>query len=60
MRNNIVFISRNSLEFIQVGDENIQPKSSAGNLGVIIDQCLDLTDHVKKKKKKSVLPAIIS
>ena len=37
-----------SLEFIQVGDEKIQPKSSARNLGVIIDQCLDLTDHVKK------------
>ena len=42
------FRSRPSLEFIQVGDEKIQPKSSARNLGVIIDQCLDLTDHVKK------------
>ena len=42
------FRSRPSLEFIQVGDENIQPKSSARNLGVIIDQCLDLTDHVIK------------
>ena len=39
------FRSRSSLEFIQVGDEKIQPKSS---LGVIIDQCLDLTEHVKK------------
>ena len=36
------FRSRPSLEFIQVGDEKIQPKSSARNLGVIIDQCLDL------------------
>ena len=42
------FRSRPSLEFIQVGDEKNQPKSSARNLGVIIDQCLDLTDHVKK------------
>ena len=40
--------SRPSLEFIQVSDEKIQPKSSARDLGVIIDQCLDLTDHVKK------------
>ena len=31
-----------------MGDEKIQPKSSARNLGVIIDQYLDLTDHVKK------------
>ena len=46
------FRSRPSLEFIQVGDEKIQPKSSVRNLGVIIDQCLDLTDHQKKKKKK--------
>ena len=37
-----------SLEFIQVVDEKIQPYPSAGNLGVIIDQCLDLTDHVNK------------
>ena len=49
----LVFIStksrsKPSLEFIQVGDEKIQPKSSARNLGVTIDQCLDLTDHVKK------------
>ena len=36
------------LEFIQVVDEKIQPKPSARNLAVIIDQCLDLTDHVKK------------
>ena len=42
------FRSRPSLEFIQVDDEKIQPKSSARNLGVIIDQCLDLTDHVIK------------
>ena len=35
------FRSRRPLEFFQVGDEKIQPKSSARNLGVIIDQCLD-------------------
>ena len=29
-------------------DEKIQPKPSARNLWVIIDQCLDLTDHVNK------------
>ena len=29
-------------------DEKIQPKPSARNLGVIIDQSLDLTDHVNK------------
>ena len=49
----LVFISskfrtRPSLEFIQVGDEKMEPKSSARTLGVIIDRCLDLTDHVKK------------
>ena len=37
-----------SLEFIQVGDEKVRPKSSPRNLGVIIDQYLDLTDNVKK------------
>ena len=33
-----------------MGDEfeKIQPISSARDLGVITDQCLDLTDHVKK------------
>ena len=40
--------SRPSLEFIQVVDEKIQPKPSARNLGVILDQSLDLTDHVNK------------
>ena len=50
--------SRPSLEFIQVSDEKIHPKSSARDLGVILDQCLDLTHHVKKKKK-SAFPAII-
>ena len=29
-------------------DEKTQPKPSARNLGVIINQCLDLTDHVNK------------
>ena len=33
------FRSRPSLEFIQVGDEKIQHKSSARNLGVIINHC---------------------
>ena len=42
------FRSRPSLEFIQVGDEKIQPKSSACNLGAIIDQYLNLTDHIEK------------
>ena len=42
------FRCRHSLEFIQVVDEKIQLKHSARNLGVIIDQCLDLTDHVNK------------
>ena len=42
------FRCRPSLEFIQVVDEKIQPKPSARNLGVIIDQCLDFTDHVNK------------
>ena len=46
------FRSRRSLEFIQVGEERIQPKSSDRNLGVIIDQCLDLTDHVKKNLRR--------
>ena len=36
------FCCRPSLEFIQVVDEKIQPKPSARNLGVIIDQCLDV------------------
>ena len=42
------FRCRPPLEFIQVVDEKIQLKPSARNLGVIIDQCLDLTDHVNK------------
>ena len=42
------FHCRPSLEFIQVVDEKIQPKPSTRNLGVIVDQCLDLTDHVNK------------
>ena len=42
------FRCRPSLEFIQVVDEKIQPKPSARNLGVIIDQGLDLTDHFDK------------
>ena len=33
---------------IPYSDEKIQLKSCARNLGVTIDQCLDLTDHVKK------------
>ena len=43
------FRCRPSLEFIQVVDEKIQPKPSARNLGVIIDQSLDLTDHMLTK-----------
>ena len=42
------FRCRPSLEFIQVVDEKIQPKRFARNLEVIIDQSLDLTDHVNK------------
>ena len=42
------FRCKPSLEFIQVVDEKIQPKPSARNLGVFIDQSLDLTDHVNK------------
>ena len=42
------FRSRPTLEFIQVGDEKILPKSSARNLGVTIDHCFNLTEHVKK------------
>jgi len=42
------FRSRLSLEFIEVGDEKIKLKSCVRNLGMIIDQWLDLTDHVKK------------
>ena len=42
------FRSRLALEFIQVGDEKIQPKSSIRNLGVTFDHCLNLTEHVKK------------
>ena len=30
-------------------DEKIQPKPSARNLGVIIDQSLELTDHMLTK-----------
>ena len=42
------FRYRPTLEFIQVGDEKILPKSSARNLGVTIDHCFNLTEHVKK------------
>ena len=37
-----------ALEFIQVVDEKIRPKPPPRNPGVIIDQSLDLTDHVNK------------
>ena len=43
------FRCRPFLESIQVVDEKIQPKPSARNLGVIIDQSLDLTDHMLTK-----------
>ncbi|KAL9972361.1 hypothetical protein ACROYT_G018646 [Oculina patagonica] len=36
------------LKHIRVGDEYIAPKSSARNLGVIIDNCLCMEKHVKK------------
>ncbi|KAL9964335.1 hypothetical protein ACROYT_G027963 [Oculina patagonica] len=36
------------LKHIRVGDEYIAPKSSARNLGVIIDNCLCMEQHVKK------------
>ena len=42
------FRCRPSLEFIQVVDEKIRPKPPPRNPGVIIDQSLDLTDHVNK------------
>ena len=42
------FRCRPSLEFIQVVDEKIRPKPPPRNSGVIIDQSLDLTDHVNK------------
>ena len=42
------FRCRPSLQFIQVVDEKIRPKPPPRNPGVIIDQSLDLTDHVNK------------
>ena len=37
-----------SLEFVRVGGEVNHPSSSVRNLGVILDPCVDMEDHIKK------------
>ena len=46
---------RPSLEFIQVVDEKIQPKPSARNLGVIIDQSLDLIENLHLSTEQKIV-----
>ena len=39
--------------YVSVGDEQILPKSSARNLGVIFDECCNMVEHVKEICKTS-------
>ena len=42
------FRNRRNLKYVRVGDEFIAPKLSVCNLGVIIDNCFCMEQHVKK------------
>ena len=47
------FRPRPAIPYMSVGDEQILPKSSARNLGVIFDECCNMVEHVKKICKTS-------
>ena len=47
------FRPRPALGYVSVGDEQILPKPSARNLGVMFDQCCNMVEHVKKICKTS-------
>ena len=42
------FRNRPNLEYVRVGDEFIAPNLSVRNLGVIMDNCFCMEQHVKK------------
>ena len=42
------FRNRRNLKYVRVGDEFVAPKLSVCNLGVIIDNCFCMEQHVKK------------
>ena len=47
------FRSKTAISYVSVGDEQILPKSSARNLGVIFDECCNMVEHVNKIYKTS-------
>ena len=42
------FRPKPAISYVSVGDEQILPKSSARNLGVIFDECCSMVEHVNK------------
>ena len=47
------FRPKPAISYVSVGDEQILPKSSARNLGVIFDECRNMVEHVNKICKTS-------
>ena len=47
------FRPKPAISYVSVGDEQILPKSSARNLGVIFDECCNMVEHVNKICKTS-------
>ena len=47
------FRPKPAISYVSVGDEQILPKSSARNLGVIFDECCSMVEHVNKICKTS-------
>ena len=47
------FRPKPTISYVSVGDEQILPKSSARNLGVIFDECCNMVEHVNKICKTS-------
>ena len=47
------FRPKPAISYVSVGDEQILPKSSATNLGVILDECCNMVEHVNKICKTS-------
>ena len=47
------FRPKPAISYVSVGDEQIVPKSSARNLGVIFDECCSMVEHVNKICKTS-------
>lgn len=47
------FRPKPAISYVSVGDEQILPKSSARNHGVIFDECCNMVEHVNKICKTS-------